>query len=326
MSAVETLFNIIDSSVLALKKDCDISYLEGLVEVSGNFFEGKILQDGLYSSTYDRMKKEIVKFEGLKKDSETTRRAFQLALLKGMKEGVQANHEMTPDAVAMFMSYLVQKFTGKKEIISVLDPAVGTGNLLTAVLNGRLGNDVKGFGVDADELLVQLAYANANLQENHVELFHSDGLGALYIDPVDAIVSDLPIGYYPNEERAQEFELNTEEGMPYIHYLYIEQCVKHIKEDGYIFLLVPNHLFETEQGKKLHSFIHRTCYIQGLLQLPTTLFKSEQFAKSIFVLQKKGPTAKAPTQVLLAELPQFTNAEAMAKMMMMLEKWFTKEI
>lgn len=325
MSAVETLFNIIDTSVLALKKDCDISYLEALVEVTENLFEGKILQDGLYSSTYDRMKKELEKFDTMEQDSEAARRAFQLALLKGMKEGVQANHEMTPDAVAMFMSYLVQKFTAKKEINTILDLAVGTGNLLTSVLNG-IGGEVKGYGVDADELLVQLAYANANLQEDSVELFHNDSLAPLYIDPVDAIVSDLPVGYYPNEERAKDFELNVEEGMPFIHYLLIEQSVKHIKEDGYILLLVPNHLFETEQGKKLHTFIHHTCYIQGLLQLPTTLFKNEQFAKSIFILQKKGPKAKAPSQVLLAELPQFSNAKDMEKMMGLLEKWFTKEI
>ena len=44
-------------------------------------------------------------------ENEQIRKALQLAILKGMKESSQPNHQMTPDAIGMFISYLVGKFT-----------------------------------------------------------------------------------------------------------------------------------------------------------------------------------------------------------------------
>ena len=74
----------------------------------------------------------------------------------------------------------------------------------------------------------------------------------------------------------------------YAHHLFIEQSVKHTKEGGYLFFLVPNFIFESDQAPKLHAFIKETCFIQGLLQLPVSMFKNEKNAKSIFVLQRKA--------------------------------------
>ncbi len=40
---------------------------------------------------------------------------------------------------------------------------------------------------------------------------------------MDAVVCDLPVGYYPNEEVALDYELCAAEGMSYAHHLFIEQ-------------------------------------------------------------------------------------------------------
>ncbi|ENB9402527.1 class I SAM-dependent methyltransferase [Bacillus cereus] len=320
---VETLFSIFDSSAVVLRKELDVTYLEALVETGDNLFEGAILQEELSESAIERLNREYSTFNEETYKGEEIRKAFQLAILKGMKEGVQANHEMTPDAVGMFMSYLFHKFmTGQNEI-TVLDPAIGTGNLMTTVFNSAQENiTMSGFGVEVDEVLIKLALVNANLQKHAIEFFHQDGLAPLYIDPVDAVVSDLPVGYYPNEIGASEYKLKADEGMSYAHHLFIEQSVKHTKEGGYLFFLVPNFIFESDQAPKLHAFIKETCFIQGLLQLPVSMFKNEKNAKSIFVLQKKGPSVTMPKQALLVELPKFSNMKAMEDIMDQLNTWF----
>ncbi|KAA0787156.1 class I SAM-dependent methyltransferase [Bacillus sp. BPN334] len=320
---VETLFSIFDSSAVVLRKELDVTYLEALVETGNNLFEGAILQEELSESAIERLNREYSTFNEETYKGEEIRKAFQLAILKGMKEGVQANHEMTPDAVGMFMSYLFHKFMQGQNEITVLDPAIGTGNLMTTVFNSaKEGIAMSGFGVEVDEVLIKLALVNANLQKHAIEFFHQDGLAPLYIDPVDAVVSDLPIGYYPNEIGASEYKLKADEGMSYAHHLFIEQSVKHTKEGGYLFFLVPNFIFESHQAPKLHAFIKETCFIQGLLQLPVSMFKNEKNAKSIFVLQKKGPSVTMPKQALLVELPKFSNMKAMENIMDQLNTWF----
>ncbi|MHA4199904.1 class I SAM-dependent methyltransferase [Bacillus cereus] len=320
---VETLFSIFDSSAVVLRKELDVTYLEALVETGDNLFERAILQEELSESAIERLNREYSTFNEETYKGEEIRKAFQLAILKGMKEGVQANHEMTPDAVGMFMSYLFHKFMQGQNEITVLDPAIGTGNLMTTVFNSaKEGLTMSGFGVEVDEVLIKLALVNANLQKHAIEFFHQDGLAPLYIDPVDAVVSDLPVGYYPNEIGASEYKLKADEGMSYAHHLFIEQSVKHTKEGGYLFFLVPNFIFESDQAPKLHAFIKETCFIQGLLQLPVSMFKNEKNAKSIFVLQKKGANVTMPKQALLVELPKFSNMKAMEDIMDQLNTWF----
>ncbi|MBG9538305.1 class I SAM-dependent methyltransferase [Bacillus thuringiensis] len=320
---VETLFSIFDSSAVVLRKELDVTYLEALVETGDNLFEGAILQEELSEAAIERLNREYSTFNEETYKGEEIRKAFQLAILKGMKEGVQGNHEMTPDAVGMFMSYLFHKFMKGQNEITVLDPAIGTGNLMTTVFNSAQENiTMSGFGVEVDEVLIKLALVNANLQKHAIEFFHQDGLAPLYIDPVDAVISDLPIGYYPNEIGASEYKLKADEGMSYAHHLFIEQSVKHTKEGGYLFFLVPNFIFESDQAPKLHAFIKETCFIQGLLQLPVSMFKNEKNAKSIFVLQKKGPSVTMPKQALLVELPKFSNMKAMEDIMDQLNTWF----
>ncbi len=166
---VETLFSIFDSSTVILRKELDMTYLEALVETGDNLFEGAILQENLSESTMKRLNREYSKFNEETYKSEEIRKAFQLAILKGMKEGIQANHEMTPDAVGIFMGYLFHKFMKDQKEITVLDPAIGTGNLMTTIFNSAQdGVVMSGFGVEVDDLLIKLALVNANLQKKQL--------------------------------------------------------------------------------------------------------------------------------------------------------------
>ena len=54
--------------------------------------------------------------------------------------------------------------------------------------------------------------ATADLTEQPISLYRQDALEDLLVNPVDAVVCDLPVGYYPNEEVALDYELCPAEG------------------------------------------------------------------------------------------------------------------
>lgn len=320
MTAVEQLFTLFNETALNLQEELGCSYLEALAETGENLFHGSILQEELSELTVKRLKKQYDEIQLENYSKEDIRKAYQLVILKGMKENVQPNHQMTPDTVGMLVAYLAGKFM-KETSFRLLDPAVGTGNLLMTVLN-HIPKQIAAIGVDIDDILLKLAYVNANLQEHPVQFFNQDSLDPLFIDPVDTVVADLPVGYYPNDIRAADFQLKTDKGHSYSHHLFIEQSVSHTKAGGYLFFIVPNGLFESDQADKLHEFIKEYAYIQGLLQLPISMFKNKNAAKSIFILQKKGEGINPPRQALLVNLPSLAKRQEMDKILAEIETWF----
>ncbi|MCM3650743.1 class I SAM-dependent methyltransferase [Metabacillus litoralis] len=322
VSKIENLFAVINETADLIAKECQLSYIEAVAETGENIFHGSILQEDLSEITVKSIKR---KYESVKIDTfekEELRKAYQLAILKGLKEGAHPNHQMTPDTIGLFLGYLVSKFVGSQNEISVLDPAVGTGNLLTTILNYLASKQVESYGVDVDDLLIKLSYINANLQEHPVKFFNQDSLERLFIDPVDVVVCDLPVGYYPNDIEASKYELKADEGHSYSHHLFIEQSIKHAKENGYLFFIVPNSLFETKEAPKLNRYLREVAIIQGFIQLPISLFKHEKHGKSILVLQKKGENSIPPKQALLVDLPKFSDKVAMSSIMKKIDQWF----
>lgn len=320
VSPIEALFTLFNETALILQEELNCTYLEALAETGENLFHGSILQEELSELTTKRLKKKYGEFQPDDFTAEEIRKAFQLVILKGMKENVQPNHQMTPDTVGLLMGYLVNGFM-KQPSYRLLDPAAGTGNLLLTVMN-NIQKEVTAIGVEVDDLLVKLAYVSANLQEKPIEFFNQDSLEPLFIDPVDAVIADLPVGFYPNDVRAADYELKADEGHSFSHHLFIEQSVRHTKPGGYLFLIIPNNLFESDQAAKLHSFIKDHVIIQGLLQLPATMFKNSKAAKSIFILQKNGEGIIPPKQALLVNLPSFSKRFELDTILKKMDTWF----
>ncbi|AZB44928.1 class I SAM-dependent methyltransferase [Bacillus sp. FJAT-42376] len=319
---MERLFTALNESAEQLAEELELSYVEAVAETGENLFHGEVLQDELSEIAKKKLQKIYADIQLDTYESEEIRKAFQLCVLKGLKEGAHPNHQMTPDSVGIFVGYLVQRFMSRQTRFSLLDPAVGTGNLLTSVLNQLKDHEVESTGVDVDDLLIQLSYINANLQKHPVQFYNQDSLQNLFADPADAVICDLPVGYYPNDEGAASFKLKADEGHSYAHHLFIEQSMNHAKPGGFLFFIIPNQLFSSKEAPKLNEFIKEHAYIQGLLQLPLSMFQGEQHAKSIFILQKKGEGASAPKQAMLADLPKFSNFEGMQAMMKQINEWF----
>ncbi|WLV23789.1 class I SAM-dependent methyltransferase [Aciduricibacillus chroicocephali] len=317
-TSMEELFEQLDAGTEAIVQHAGEPYLDALGTVLDCLFFGEVPEefDDLLAHRLKNIFSNVVLDDITLEDR---RKAVQLAILKGMKDSTQDKHLMTPEAIALFVSYLTEKFLHGREDLRVFDPAGGTGNLLTAVLD-RLPKDTKGYAAEIDPTLIRIALANANIQEKNIEFFHQDALRPLLLDPVDLVVGDLPVGYYPGD--ASDYKLKADDGHSYAHHLFIETGLRYCKPGGYCILLVPDFLFESDQAGALHKFIHEEAFITGLLRLPETAFKSKKHVKSIFILQKKGNGATMPKQPLLAQLPSLKNAQAMANLLSQVDAWF----
>lgn len=316
----EQLYNWIDEVAEKIGEEHDHPYIDLLPMAARVLFEQQIPEE--YSDNlraYMNDKLSVINLEEYNK--EEVRKAVQLATLKGMKGYTQQQHMITPDSVAIFMGYILEKLLSDLSELRLFDPVVGSGNLITAVIN-QLDKNVEAYGSDVDQSLLQLALMNADLQHTSVEFFHQDSLQPFLLEPVDSVVADLPVGYYPDDVQASKFTMKAPSGHTFAHHLLMEQSINYLKEGGFGVYLVPNFLFESDQSELLHDYFQQHVHVVGVLQLPDSMFKKEQFGKSVLILQKKGTHTKAPTEALLAKLPAFSDAEAMNEMLEKINAWF----
>lgn len=318
---IEILFEWLDETTEMVQEHSDEPYLNSLALTMNTLFQGAIVTEGVDDILSHKLMTALKSIDINNYSTQDFRKAIQLSILKGMQKSTQAQHYLTPETVALLVGYLAQKLTETKEHLRVFDPACGTANLLTSVLS-QLSQSKDVYASEIDQTLIQLAVASANLQQTNVEFFNQDSLRPFLLDPVDLIVADLPVGYYPDDVWAKEFELHADEGHSYAHHLFIEQSMTYLKAGGYALLLIPEFLFDSDQSEKLHTYLQKRAHIVGVLRLPDSAFASNRNVKSILILQKQGKETKAPQQPLLVSLPSFKNTLAMEDILSKINEWF----
>jgi len=317
---VEILFENLDKATIMVQEHLDEPYLDSLTLTMDTLFQGTTKED--LDDILSRKLITAIKSIDLDDYSpQDLRKTIQLLILKGMQKSTQAQHYLTPETVSLLMGYLTQKLTEKDEHLRIFDPACGTANLLTGVV-GQLHQTKDIYASEIDPKLVQLAVTNANLQKMNIDFFHQDSLRPFLLDPVDLVISDLPVGYYPDDDWSQNFELAADEGHSYAHHLFIEQSLTYLKPGGYALFLIPEFLFDSDQSDKLHTFLQKNAYIIGVLRLPESAFASKKNIKSILILQKQTTHMPAPQQPLLVDLPSLKNTAAMEDILGKINEWF----
>jgi Adenine-specific DNA methylase len=316
---VSDLFTDLDRAALLLKNQKKITYLEALCLAGEGIYTDQVAD----ASLRDQLESLNRSFFREQMTAEDVRRAFQLAILKGLKADPRPGRDMTPDTLVLLIGHIVSVLSGGRSY-TLLDPAVGTGNLLTGILNQSETDQNDAFGADTDDLLIKLAYTSANLQQKDVHLLHQDGLKPIPCDLADFVVCDVPVGFYPDQESAKDYELNGINGKAYTHFLFIEQGLNYLKEAGYLIYLIPNSLFAEDKDHHFHDYVKKHAIILALLQLPAALFKNVKDAKSILLMQKKGELAAEPKQTLLAEMPDFMEEDKMTAFMAQLNDWLAE--
>ena len=97
---------------------------------------------------------------------ELKRQVLQLLLVATMREdGLQANYQVTPDAIGMWVGFLAEQFTAQNATANLLDLTVGTGNLLATVQQvlAQQGNTLTINGVENDDTMLTVASGMAAL-------------------------------------------------------------------------------------------------------------------------------------------------------------------
>lgn len=328
---VEKIYKVFDRSIEILKTNLDVDFLDAFIETGDNLISGKIqIENGKPDQNAINKLEEV--YEGFNYqdyEPEELRQAIQLIMIQANKEErIQANHQFTPESIGMLFNYIIENLNILKQKVTIFDPAVGTGNLLSTILNYFQNRQVEfeGIGVDNDDTLLSIASMAFTFERLNVDLFHQDSIDNLFVKDVDVVVSDLPVGYYPIDARTEGFKTRSEKGHSFVHHLLIEQSMNAVRPNGFGLFLVPSNLFETEEAKKLLSFFHNRVYLQAILNLPAKMFKDQSAQKSILILQKVGDQARQAEQVLLGEFPEFNDQAKMIKFLQDFKGWSENSI
>lgn len=315
-----------------LQEQLETSYLDAFIEVGDDLIDGAQVRVEDNRPTPEAVKKLTALYQQIdlkQLDEETIRQGLQLVLLKDVEtDAVDANHQLTPDTIGFIMAYLASRVSHRDQL-NLLDLTVGTGNLLTTVMNQLSQSNnvtISGFGVDNDDSMLAAANVVGSLQNHDVQLFHQDALDPLVMPKADLAVSDLPVGYYPLDDHAKQFKTAAKTGHSYVHHLLLEQAVNQLNPGGWGIFLIPSELFTSTEAKGLVDWIQTEAHLQGLLNLPSELFINKAAQKAILMLQKKGGTAKQAGQVLLGEFPSFKDADAVRQFTSQIDDWVATNI
>ena len=303
------------------------SYLDAMLENIENVIDNEVqVEDGVPDpATVKKLQEIYQQLNIANADAEALRQLVQLSFLKVIrKDAIQANHQMTPDTIGFLMAFLIEKVTKINRPYSIFDPAVGTANLLTTVINQlqkASKEPIHGYGIDNDSAMLEVASASVALQKLNVDLYHQDSINALDIPQCDLAVSDLPIGYYPLDQNTKNYQTRAKKGHSYVHHLLIEQSMNYLLPGGFGVFLVPSNLFQTKEAQSFVKWIQSVAYLQGLVNLPAELFANPAAQKAILLLQRHGGGSKQATKVLLGEFPSFKKTKEFGDFVGEIDHW-----
>ena len=193
-----------------------------------NFYDALIEQNGIYldgDTDLQEILKNNDKLRALHLTKEEWRRAYQFIFMKASQtESLQANHQFTPDSVGFLLSFLIDQLV-QDERVDLLEVGSGTGNLAETLLNHTQKN-MDYLGLEIDDLLIDLSASIAEVMNSKAHFAQGDAVRPQVLKESDLIVSDLPVGYYPDDAVAARYEVASPDEHTYAHHLLMEQSLK----------------------------------------------------------------------------------------------------
>ena len=296
MSDLEKLFFKIDKEVEEIKGEG--LYFEGLIKYL------TLENDDDYFDIVDNY------------DKETIRKVYQFLLLKALKELNNPSYDITPEVITMYISHLIECIYGDKTA-SITDLASGSGSLLINIA-ALVKGEKEITSVDVDSNYVRLQQNIFNLLETNVEIINQDALKPLNIKKQDVVISDVPFGYYADEDNSLNYKLCSTDGYSLNALLFIEQAANYLDENGVGILVIPKKVLELEDNFK--KYLEEDINLNAVITLPDEMFKNASQQKAIILITKKGQT-RLPNQVFLAQIPSFQNKASYAKFIEEFNEW-----
>lgn len=290
---IEQAYTLLLENVQEIQNDLLTSFYDALIEQNGSYLDGDI--------ELDSVRQNNEKLKALKLSKEEWRRAYQFLLMKAAQtEPLQANHQFTPDSIGFILTFLIDQLS-KKEHIDILEIGSGMGNLAETILNNTQKN-MDYLGLELDDLLIDISASIADVMDAKVSFVQGDAVRPQVLKESDVIISDLPVGFYPDDSIAARYEVASTQDHTYAHHLLMEQSLKYLKSGGYAIFLAPNDLLTSSQSDLLKKWLQKHAQIVAMIALPESLFGNAAYAKTIFVLKKQDEQAVKPFVYALSDL------------------------
>ena len=290
---IEQAYTLLLENVQEIQNDLLTSFYDALIEQNGSYLDGDI--------ELDSVRQNNEKLKALKLSKEEWRRAYQFLLMKAAQtEPLQANHQFTPDSIGFILTFLIDQLS-KKGYIDILEIGSGMGNLAETILNNTQKN-VDYLGLELDDLLIDISASIADVMDAKVSFVQGDAVRPQVLKESDVIISDLPVGFYPDDHIATRYEVASRQEHTYAHHLLMEQSLKYLKSGGYAIFLAPNDLLSSSQSDLLKKWLQKHAQIVAMIALPEALFGNAAYAKTIFVLKKQEEQAVQPFVYALSDL------------------------
>ncbi|MBF0713753.1 class I SAM-dependent methyltransferase [Gemella sp. GH3] len=296
---MENLFHKIDDKVLSNIAKEKGNYLQGLA----NYLELK--DDREYFDIVDNYTKEEIK------------KVYQFLVLKALQELKDINYNITPEIIGVYISNIVDIIFENKEDISVLDLASGSGNILIS-LSEQISKKSKFTSVDVDYNYAKLQQNIFNLLEKEINIINQDALKDINVAKQDVVISDIPYGYYADEENSLNYKLCSQEGYSLNALLFLEQATSYIKDNGVAVLVMPKEIMNIDE--QIKKFLEKDINLNAFIMLPENMFKNKDNQKVIVLATKKNQSI-LPKQVFLAEIPSYQNKSAYLNFLDEIKKW-----
>ena len=300
----ELFYDVLDESISKLYEVKKQDFFKLLIETGKNIVSADVLNKEATPEQREELLQIYSKLDCVDFNVEEIRKAFQLMVLRAFNECNLKLGDTTPDTLGIFISYLINKLKGNVKKLNILDPVVGSGNLLYSVAN-HLDSELHLFGIDYNKDLCDIAGILGDLLNYEIEIFCQDTLDHPFSD-MDIVVADIP----GHDVKAFDKEY-------YFPYLCVLQHMTSLKDDGYFIGIVPNDFFSHDEDGFFKENIVNYGSVLGVLELPANMFKANP--KSIVIFTRKPIESK---KCLLVELPSFSDINELNKALIKIEDWF----
>lgn len=290
---IEKAYGYLLENTQTIQNDLQTNFYDALVEQNAIYLDGQ--------TELTLVKENNQHLKDLNLSKEEWRRSFQYLLMKAAQtEPLQANHQFTPDGIGFLLVFLVDQLASSDQV-DVLEMGSGTGNLAQTLMN-NCQRSLDYLGLEIDDLLIDLAASMAEVMKADVNFAQGDAVRPQVLKESDVIISDLPVGYYPDDAIASRYQVASPQGHTYAHHLLIEQSLKYLKPGGVAIFLAPNDLLTSEQSPLLKKWMQDHAQVLAMVTLPENLFRSANLAKTIFVFRKQEEAVVQPFVYPLTDL------------------------
>lgn len=290
---IEKAYGYLLENTQTIQNDLQTNFYDALVEQNAIYLDGQ--------TELTLVKENNQRLKDLNLNKEEWRRSFQYLLMKAAQtEPLQANHQFTPDGIGFLLVFLVDQLASSNQV-DVLEMGSGTGNLAQTLMN-NCQRSLDYLGLEIDDLLIDLAASMAEVMKADVNFAQGDAIRPQVLKESDVIISDLPVGYYPDDAIASRYQVASPQGHTYAHHLLIEQSLKYLKPGGVAIFLAPNDLLTSEQSPLLKQWMQDHAQVLAMVTLPENLFRSANLAKTIFVFRKQEEAVVQPFVYPLTDL------------------------